>query len=478
MVGLDAAGKTTILYKLKLGEIVTTIPTIGELVSLAPETLATEPTRASQASTSKRSNTRTSRSPCGTLEGRTRSARFGGTVRPPGPDRQHEQRLTRAAVPADFQNTQGIIFVVDSNDRERVSEAREELQRMLNEDELRDALLLVFANKQDLPNAMNAGEITDKLGLHTLRQRTWYIQAACATSGDGLYEGLDWLSTNVGLPRPGRCPIPPALLTPSRDATVEAQARGRLSSPPSARRCFLPPHVNTGLPLPSSHSLPFVRHRPRGGSSSGAIEEAFRARAFGCPRPMSAPKTVFRLLKPESEALPVRSLTLHGSPANDEPLCVLHWRLFARTGDMSTPERAVVFDMSPGADSTTGVPLVQDDPVHLTVPPTASMTFESARDFGVRDLLDFVLAERLERYAYDSTGSGCRYWYDALSLTCQHLSHDCGASLRCETVLRRMVDQGLLSPPDAPAAFDRYVERLSKVELARYPWPTRQGHFY
>lgn len=86
---------------------------------------------------------------------------------------------------------------------------------MLNEDELRDALLLVFANKQDLPNAMNAAEITDKLGLHGLRQRTWYIQvskinrslmrpvtyetkqAACATSGDGLYEGLEWLSTNI-----------------------------------------------------------------------------------------------------------------------------------------------------------------------------------------------------------------------------------------------------------------------------------------
>lgn len=50
-----------------------------------------------------------------------------------------------------FQNTQGIIFVVDSNDRDRVVEAREELQRMLNEDELRDAALLVFANKQDLP---------------------------------------------------------------------------------------------------------------------------------------------------------------------------------------------------------------------------------------------------------------------------------------------------------------------------------------
>lgn len=115
----------------------------------------------------------------------------------------------------DFQNTQGIIFVVDSNDRERVSEAREELQRMLNEDELRDALLLVFANKQDLPNAMNAAELTDRLGLHGMKQRTWYIQvnipldlnlsliepmspqAACATSGDGLYEGLEWLSTNI-----------------------------------------------------------------------------------------------------------------------------------------------------------------------------------------------------------------------------------------------------------------------------------------
>jgi len=47
-----------------------------------------------------------------------------------------------------FQNTQGLIFVVDSNDRERIGEAREELNRMLTEDELRDAVLLIFANKQ------------------------------------------------------------------------------------------------------------------------------------------------------------------------------------------------------------------------------------------------------------------------------------------------------------------------------------------
>ena len=71
-----------------------------------------------------------------------------------------------------YQNTQGVIFVVDSNDRDRVGEARDELHRMLNEDELREAILLVFANKQDLPNAMNAAEITDKLGLHRCASAT------------------------------------------------------------------------------------------------------------------------------------------------------------------------------------------------------------------------------------------------------------------------------------------------------------------
>merc|ERR1712233_182100 len=156
MVGLDAAGKTTILYKLKLGEIVTTIPTIGFNVE--------------------------------TVE--YKNIQF--TVWDVG-----GQDKIRPLWRHYFQNTQGIIFVVDSNDRDRVVEAREELQRMLNEDELRDALLLVFANKQDLPNAMNAAEITDKLGLHSLRQRQWFIQATCATSGDGLYEGLEWLSTNL-----------------------------------------------------------------------------------------------------------------------------------------------------------------------------------------------------------------------------------------------------------------------------------------
>lgn len=177
MVGLDAAGKTTILYKLKLGEIVTTIPTIG---------LSFE-------------ETHQIRIQC--RNGRIQKHFIHSLGR--GWSGQDSSSLASLCVlffslnSLDFQNTQGIIFVVDSNDRERVGEARDELQRMLNEDELRDALLLVFANKQDLPNAMNAAEITDKLGLQALRQRNWYIQATCAQTGEGLYEGLEWLSTNL-----------------------------------------------------------------------------------------------------------------------------------------------------------------------------------------------------------------------------------------------------------------------------------------
>lgn len=95
--------------------------------------------------------------------------------------------------PSSHNGAIGVIFVVDANDRDRIAEARKELQSMLEEDELRDAVLLVVANKQDLPNAMRAGELTEALGLPRLTNRKWYVQAATATTGDGLVEGLLWL---------------------------------------------------------------------------------------------------------------------------------------------------------------------------------------------------------------------------------------------------------------------------------------------
>ena len=72
-----------------------------------------------------------------------------------------------------WQNTDILIFVVDSNDRERIAECQDELQKFLHEDELRDTILLVLANKQDLPNAMSVQEITEKLGLNALKDRLW-----------------------------------------------------------------------------------------------------------------------------------------------------------------------------------------------------------------------------------------------------------------------------------------------------------------
>lgn len=96
-----------------------------------------------------------------------------------------------------YQNTQGIIYVVDSNDRERISIARDELNRLMTEEELADAVLLVYANKQDLPNAMSVSEVIEKLGLPQQHNRQWNVIASCATTGDGLYEGLEWLSQEL-----------------------------------------------------------------------------------------------------------------------------------------------------------------------------------------------------------------------------------------------------------------------------------------
>jgi hypothetical protein len=162
MVGLDAAGKTTILYKLKLGEVVTTIPTIGFNV----ETVEYKNISFTVWDVGGQDKVRR-------RDGHGLSLTWGGGVHAP------HAGLALTALPCQppslddslfslplllplvlqirplwrhyYQNTQGLIFVVDSNDRERVEDAREELHRMLNEPELSDAVLLVFANKQDLP---------------------------------------------------------------------------------------------------------------------------------------------------------------------------------------------------------------------------------------------------------------------------------------------------------------------------------------
>jgi GTPase SAR1 family protein len=95
-----------------------------------------------------------------------------------------------------FQDLSALVFTVDSNDRERVAESADELGKLLREEAFDGVPVLVLANKQDLPNAMSVAELSDKLQLHsTLNGHAWHVQACCATSGDGLYEGLDWLQS-------------------------------------------------------------------------------------------------------------------------------------------------------------------------------------------------------------------------------------------------------------------------------------------
>eukprot|EP00418_Pyrodinium_bahamense_P010963 CAMPEP_0179113134 /NCGR_PEP_ID=MMETSP0796-20121207/52918_1 /TAXON_ID=73915 /ORGANISM="Pyrodinium bahamense, Strain pbaha01" /LENGTH=165 /DNA_ID=CAMNT_0020811325 /DNA_START=117 /DNA_END=614 /DNA_ORIENTATION=- len=159
MVGLDAAGKTTILHKLKLGEVVQTIPGIGwNVEEVAYMNVSIVAWTAGQ---------------------------------------EHTVRRARAIRgPSDYcRNANVLIFVLDSNDSDHVEKARMALDTMVREDELRDAVLLVFANKQDSPNAMSVAEATENLRLADIRDRPWFVQGACATTGEGLHEGLDWLAS-------------------------------------------------------------------------------------------------------------------------------------------------------------------------------------------------------------------------------------------------------------------------------------------
>lgn len=155
MLGLDAAGKTTIVYKLKLGEVLNSVPTIGFNVE--------------------------------TVE--FKNIKFnvwdvGG------------QDKIRVLWRHYYPGTDGLIFVVDSSDRNRIDLARKELHKMLEEEDLRDAVVLVLANKQDL-GVMPVSEVIDKMGLQDLKAREWFCQGTSALNGAGLYEGLNWLSKKI-----------------------------------------------------------------------------------------------------------------------------------------------------------------------------------------------------------------------------------------------------------------------------------------
>ncbi|OCT95828.1 ADP-ribosylation factor [Xenopus laevis] len=157
MLGLDAAGKTTVLYKVKLNETVRTIPTIGFNV----ETV--EPIR-----------------------------NVSFTVW----DVASQDKL-RPLWKHYFVDIDGLVFVVDSADWERFKEASLVLEEILDNDKIRGIPFLVMANKQDLPGARRPMEVAEELGLMKIQGHQWHIQGCSATTGEGLVEGLEILTDLV-----------------------------------------------------------------------------------------------------------------------------------------------------------------------------------------------------------------------------------------------------------------------------------------
>ncbi|EFA10265.2 ADP-ribosylation factor-like protein 3 [Tribolium castaneum] len=96
-----------------------------------------------------------------------------------------------------FENTDVLIYVVDSSDKKRLEETGIELYELLTDDKLQDVPLLVYANKQDLPEALTAADLAQALGLPSIKDRPWQIQACTAVRGDGVREGMEWVCKSI-----------------------------------------------------------------------------------------------------------------------------------------------------------------------------------------------------------------------------------------------------------------------------------------
>ena len=184
MVGLDNAGKTSILYRLHLGEVIDTNPTVGSNVEEVVH--------------------RNVRFQVWDLGGQAKLRRVWTTY---------------------YVGAHAVVLVIDSTDRERLTLVRDELAAITENEvraeprrtraarlslppgltlvgratrpsaqELRRAVLLVLANKQDLDGAMTPVEITQQLKLHLNKEHSWQIQPCSALTGSGLFEGMDWVA--------------------------------------------------------------------------------------------------------------------------------------------------------------------------------------------------------------------------------------------------------------------------------------------
>lgn len=157
MLGLDNAGKTTILYKLKLNKIRTCAPTVGFNV----ETV------------------------------NFRNIKFNMW------DVGGQERL-RPLWRHYFPETTALIFVIDSQDKDQLNETKKELYSIISEKEMQNVVLLVLANKQDLRGSLKPQELSEVLQLgDNLKNQIWCVVGSNALTGQGLVEGLSWIANNT-----------------------------------------------------------------------------------------------------------------------------------------------------------------------------------------------------------------------------------------------------------------------------------------
>ncbi|XP_060111633.1 ADP-ribosylation factor 6-like [Heteronotia binoei] len=157
LLGLDAAGKTTLLYRLKLNETVTTIPTVGfNVETIQPINNVT-----------------------------FTMWDVGG------------QDRIRALWKHYYTNTDGLVFMVDSVDSSRFEEARSELEALLGAALMPGVPVVLLANKQDLPGAWPPTQVAEEMGLRKLQGNRWHVQGCCAVSGEGIPEAMMKLSEMV-----------------------------------------------------------------------------------------------------------------------------------------------------------------------------------------------------------------------------------------------------------------------------------------
>ena len=176
ILGMQNAGKTTILYRLSLGQLVKTTPTIGSNV----EELTYNNVK-------------------------FQAWDLGG------------QESTRTVWDVYYMNTDAVVFVIDSQDDEYFEESKAEFHKLLKNSNLKNAILLIFANKQDLPGAKPVNQIIEDYELNTIKNHMWFIQPCSAVKGEGLINGIKWLSEQLVFRGKNNFPNNPYLIDENED---------------------------------------------------------------------------------------------------------------------------------------------------------------------------------------------------------------------------------------------------------------------